>query len=567
MKMLDLEVKYRVEKSKTNSMQAELRTVENGVSSTISIPPSTVGSASHRHRYSALLVHALGLLFLGAAWILMDLVGEFTAEGNAVQGVGCAAALVLALWSGVLAIRALVAGEPPGWPVAVLALGLAEAALPCLFVWWPLLISYDPNSPVMDLVVALGLPVFVPFLAFATFLAAPLAWWLTRRAEKKSVANGQPAWERRRCWKRGVAWYAVGFVALTLLVLPYPLYLFCVGSVNKRWYERENKDESNWRMTAIGYTPDFVKAFVDGWVERIPGASAVYLRQKMVNAGKLPKDRILAHLQDSDTGNIYAAWRQLEWNYPRDAAELANSIASGQVPASSTMEIEAGDYVGGKGSEERVRELLRSPQTSTNTLEGLLSGLGYACRTEFQPELKELIRRPPPVAKKAWRTLTRLITTPQQGRQVFEEIFNDPELEHRSATVENLSVISEPSLRDAMVLGFLKDKDLTVRQKAMFAAVRSLKLNQINDTEFRFGAIEYLSILLAWKDLILRRGAVGILAPFLKIPIPNTPSAYDCVTGEPTTDKGGTPAPETPAELQELETLREAAKAWLEKNR
>jgi hypothetical protein len=133
-------------------------------------PASTLPTKSPGQRFgrTALMIHLLAWLALCVSWAMLIIVGEYTPESQATQGVGGATALAFGAWSGLLALRAIWHGERVLLPTFILVLVGVEATVPCLWLWDPLLTGNNPLSPLFEFALWAGLPLFVPFLVFGS---------------------------------------------------------------------------------------------------------------------------------------------------------------------------------------------------------------------------------------------------------------------------------------------------------------------------------------------------------------------------------------------------------------
>jgi hypothetical protein len=283
-------------------------------------PPKPRGPGCHFGR-TALLIHGLGALAFGVTVTLFYVLKEGSEESGAVQGVGVATTMVFALWSGILAFRGLWAGEHLRWPILILLVVGVECSAVSLLLWWPLLTFVTPADAFIELLLWLGLPVFVPFLVAASLVAAPLAWWRARGAERRDAARGGKPWEHRRRMKRGLAWYAGTLAALAALVLPFPLYIYLVLQQNYRAIWRVPAD---WQGAALRAMPDYVRQTVDWALATEPYRGRVRYREVLIEKGLLPKRCLLRRLGD-DYGAVRVAARcALYARFPDEALARLN---------------------------------------------------------------------------------------------------------------------------------------------------------------------------------------------------------------------------------------------------
>ncbi|MBI3831872.1 MAG: hypothetical protein HY291_20285 [Planctomycetes bacterium] len=379
---------------------------------TLPVKPNPV-ARGHRLGRSAWILHGLAYLFFLSAWGVMLILGESTEESQPVQGVGGAAAIVLSLWSLVLSIRALIAAERPVLPVLNIALVLLEITAPCVAVWWPLLLNYRAFSPVYEIALAWGLPVFVPFMSFGSGIAALFAWWLTGRAERRGQKQGQPAWTQRRRWRWGVSLYAGALAMLACLILPLPLYIFAALSASVA-------EKGILQNIVLDTTPDFIKLIAYNQMGN--GSRGPSLKYRMLQDGRLSDALLLSffHHKDNSLGN--AAWAAYTNRHPEQRLSRAMEIAASPGDFNSTVQYIAGWEVAMDGSPEQIGALFPTAGFGPDPLhDGLYQGLRYSPSKELIPQLaplldcKELYARRMATHILAYQTGATLTATPQPG--------------------------------------------------------------------------------------------------------------------------------------------------------
>src|SRR5438477_12443117 len=162
-------------------------------------------SKSNRLGRTAALVQGLGLLSAGVVAATMAWLGMEGGESYAIFAVASSAAGVFIFWSLLLAVRAITGGERGNWPLAIILLVLLEFGLPCLVLWSEVL--EDHHIRMLNFLIWLGMPLFGPFIALGSLLAAPLPLRRARTAEAAERAAGGNTW-RRPTWKGWPACYA-----------------------------------------------------------------------------------------------------------------------------------------------------------------------------------------------------------------------------------------------------------------------------------------------------------------------------------------------------------------------
>ena len=246
--------------------------------------------AANRIGRTALAIHALGM----APGMGVELVHEALRRGDRLGdvlpflGVLAAMAVVLILWSCVLAARAIRAGEPLDAPVAALAMTLVEASVLSI-------LHYNPGAN--RWIEQWGLPVFVPVSTIAILCALALAWWRTRKAE----AAAGPAWTRERRVKYGLFWFLPAFTLLMCVCLPVPLFLFCA--------EQSILSGKGWQNWAVAHTPVIVgeasAIALSPW--RTGGGSSTY--EYILATGKVRQARLLGELSlAASPDKVFALW-------------------------------------------------------------------------------------------------------------------------------------------------------------------------------------------------------------------------------------------------------------------
>lgn len=271
---------------------------------------------------SALLIHGLGYLFLAAAWVVALLLDETTEEAQPVQGVGGATALVFSVWSLVLSVKALVAAERPLLAIVNIAWVWVEVSVPCAASWWLLFSNYHPSSYAYEMILYLGLPVFVPLLIWGAVVYAPIAVWMVRRAERRALARGEAVWTRRRRWTAGLRYAGACLALLGLLVLPVALYVFSVRAAH------ESRTVA-WQSVVREYTPDAIK-------HAVYRQHSNQAKRRFVQFGFLPDAVLLAEMYDSQSAWLGAmAWNQYTLRHPEDSVARACRVVAGEESANA----------------------------------------------------------------------------------------------------------------------------------------------------------------------------------------------------------------------------------------
>ncbi len=203
---------------------------------------------SDRLGRSAALVQAIVLLSAACA-IAIVLSGAASREATALVIMFCIAVTVLLGWSLLLAFRACWRGERLRWPLLVTLAFAIEATAASAAFW--LLDGFDWSSLVSTRIVAMGLPLFVPYAASLT-VCGPLALGIRAGA----TPRGRAAFCVALCMVLLCA-------AVTLVALPLPMFLFCSHPC------AEDKPQP-WKKTVCDAMPDFVRDTAEAIVHHQP---------------------------------------------------------------------------------------------------------------------------------------------------------------------------------------------------------------------------------------------------------------------------------------------------------
>lgn len=274
-----------------------------------------------------MLIHAVMLIAAAATITAAGLLGPEGEDLPAVLGVGVTATAVLGAWSLALAVRALRKGEASRLPQVVLGLLAAE----CVVGGAVGLAVTCSQYSLLDWAVALALPVFIPVLALAALAAAPVAWWRTKRAEKKAVAKGEPPWSGGRRWKRGLLWYCPVAALVFAVAVPIPLFVFCAHTspdwmgVGAQWH----------RWTAKN-TPRFVGEGAAMLLSSSQQPLFTDLYRRVLRSGRVSGDRLVAELQSPDYSSFVAAWVGLMQEHKELALDVVRRVGSGEMSMPDT---------------------------------------------------------------------------------------------------------------------------------------------------------------------------------------------------------------------------------------
>ena len=546
----------------------------------------------------ALLIHGLALVFAGAAvgsafWKGVD--GEFLPA----VAVGGSATFVLVVWSVILAVRALKRGARALRPVVVLGLCALEAVAVCL----PLL-GLAPNS---SLIFALGLPVFVPVFVLASLVGVPVAWWRVKRAEKVKrdastragtpvpptpvgrpvpqhdarsgttvvfTMDGRPVLLTRARtpvpptragtavpprWKSGVVWYLAVTALVAAILLPCPLFLFCVYT----------SDRPGWQGWVVRHTPIVVGEATAMLLSANKNPTADGLYYRTLYSGRVARARLLSELSST---NQTAHWVALHGLFDSDrgaALDLVIRLGDGKVPgASPSLLHTAGFMLGEHGSSEQIRSFLapaRTPGSPVPFLRSLiLSTFFYRRRLELLPELGRFCRVGSPVRGEALEALA-YSDPPEEAQRDWAEFLADSDTLRRADAIKALRVTPQVNVRLGIMLAALEKRNLAL-QREILSFYGGWAVNDAFNADRKLLAslVKVLLPFLDQSDLGLRRGATWCLAVVTNAER-TLKRACEALNLQTTANPDGAAPPD--AEEQELiEKVREGANKWLEEN-
>ena len=497
---------------------------------------------------SAALVHGLAFLAaalaLGAVWA----VGMKSKSDDAVKilGMGLIAVAVMTLWSVVLAIQALWRGEPRAWPRSVLCVFTIEATALCICL------GLSIRSVPENTLVRAGLLVFLPFGMLLSVVAVPVAFWRVRRAERAEIAAKKPEWNNRRRGKHGFAWYSGIFTILTILLLPWPLFLFCAGSAAN--------SHGDWRHPIARRTPDFIRNTVAFLLEQSTLQPVVALHEQIVKNGYLSQIELYRHLNGTSSVLKWRAEIGIDNSEPAAALEFAIDVAGGQRTCTTPMAEAAAWIIGKYGSADQIRDFLNPAKSPpVRFREMLVFRLIENRRMEFVPELKRLVEMGSPERATAlWALIT--LAPPMEFEQIWLKQLADQNPKTRCEAAGFICNISAPDTRTRMCLACLKHYDVQVRHCFLEVVTFNATLQARQDIQISF--VERLMELLDEHDLVQRRGAVWLLSYIVGADANKTPKPVSSLSGTSAT-RGGKPSPEIPGESETVEVMRAATRKWL----
>lgn len=534
-----------------------------------------MSAPSSRLGRSAALIHGVCLLSAAitciALWHSAGMATERETQRMAILGVGGPAAVIFALWSLALAVRALRKGEVSRWPWVVIAVFLLEFAFACLLSWNGFLTS---STPIPWLVLyfvgqiamfprlyngvnAIGLPVFGPVAVLALFIAAPVARWRVRRAERRAVAAGQPPWDRRWRWKHGL-WWTFGVGALvTLLVLPWPLFLYCA------WRSRPD----DWRETAVRNTPAFVGEGVASVVSLFSGPWWTDAYARVLKTGRVSPARLRVELNHPNKVVRDLAFRGLCSADRAAAMNLSIKVGYGQV-APGPDPYYAGELVGTYGVPGNVRHFLdvfQSPPPP-GFRRGLIRGITDERRHDLYPDVRRYVEADPAELEDALLALAD-IDSQDEIEKFWTKLIQSGDPRKWKEAISAIPYIEDDDTSLKVALVCLEHADPAVRRE-IFDWMDSSKMNpQLPRNELTKRVVRRLTELLDDSDLEQRREAAMALQHFTTQDLPAISTAFYSAyhaPGAPPPPQPPPPPPEAPAERAEIEAVRAGAKKWLE---
>jgi len=320
-----------------------------------------------------MLVHGLMWLAVGVCVAL----GNFLKPSRGMQivgGMALSCALVLEIWSLLLAIRALWARERKIWPLGVLAVGLIEITIISA------LLLFGAYNYYADWRSHYGIVVIAPVVAIASIISIPLAMWRARRAESRSA----DVWTKTRRWKRGAVWFVLLMLPLLSIALPVPLFIHAL-----RLQSHDGRLlEGSLPRFALEHTPIFVGDAVAEHYSTATAWSDMAVYCVALDSGRVSHERLLNEIHNTKFNNASAALSGLQKRYSVEALELAEKIGiqSKTLGAGGSLEMTAGILIAQFGSAEQVRRMLATgPAASAPTASmcAMTQAMAWVKRPEF----------------------------------------------------------------------------------------------------------------------------------------------------------------------------------------
>jgi len=329
---------------------------------------------------SAVLVHALGLVALGLSALVAWILGK-APEALQVQAVGGAAAVMLFLWSVVLAFRSFARGQKKHWSLTILILFVLECG-GTGFAMWNELLTWGGSTVVWNhWGMWLGVAAFGPPLLLGTLLAGTLGWLRARRAARN------PACDALRARRLGLRWFAAGLCGFLALTLPFSFYLSCAAVVGMM-------KGPTWQAWVVKYAPDSLKRASYALLAPQDAGPANTLRLSMILGGELPEDVLERSLDDAHSNCRYYAREMFAQTYPRPAEAYALACAYKEEAVKVDERFWAGWYVATRSDDAVILELLADyPRLDACFLMKLAPGLLFARRDRMYQKYLEAVRK------------------------------------------------------------------------------------------------------------------------------------------------------------------------------
>jgi len=527
---------------------------------------------------TALLVQGLALLSAGIVAAAMIWLGMESGEGYAVVAVASAAAGVFMFWSAVIAIRAITGGERARWPMAIILLVLLEIGLPCLGLWAEVL--EDHHNAALNFMIWLGLPVFGPFIAIASLLAAPLALWRARKAEAAESAAGVKSW-RRKTWKVWLAWYAGVMALLGIFLLPAPLFL--LGACATQFYPAEvygEPESVTWGQVVGMHSPDFVRDNVGRTLECFPNSAASQeFLMRMEDKGFASKDRLIERLSSAKgpLALMYnPAWNGLQASYPDATPDIITGVVNGKIDvASQCTQLEIVKWLGRRGDTAQLKQFLTKPVAKLRYKRvAVLSEVEDNIHVqELMPELEALVvsnTLDTDEMDACMRLLAQNVKAEDAAR--MWRLFTSFEPRRRNAAAAAANLAAPRGITDLLLICFAHT-DLQTRRAAAIGLM--LNLGALQPHRFRKASnlperrlTEALFALLDDPDLRMRLSAMCVLGDLFREDDGTEvrTSADEQIQKSSYWGHTGNEPQDVPAEREELGHVKAAVGKWLKEN-
>jgi hypothetical protein len=289
-----------------------------------------------------LLAQLIALAFAVTALVTTEI---FSGQADSfVLTMACgSAALVVCVWSWLLALRGIRQGA--GWKVPSLVIGLAflQLSVPAVLLWHDLIFNRGREAVYAPLY-WIAAPVLFPFLAFAGS-AATLETLLVRRlGESSELKMRLPL---RRKIALGVC--AALLAAFTAFAVPGATFLMAVLVTCEHC-------PGDWPEVVRIWRPDFLAANVDRLCGKMGGETLRTCHGILVKEHALPTPRVIENLCDEDESLQEASLQRLCMH--GGAIVAADDVAAGKLAVSPRMWRWLSEYVAQRGSIEQIEWIL-----------------------------------------------------------------------------------------------------------------------------------------------------------------------------------------------------------------
>ncbi|MGD0091433.1 MAG: hypothetical protein ABSE73_16060 [Planctomycetota bacterium] len=515
----------------------------------------------------ALLVNGLATLAGCASIVLAIILDVNDPSFGPGLGVALSATGVLLVWSLTLAFRAWRRGERSGWCWAVMVLGVLETVLLGAVAY--LVRFVFPFTSPFDWAYETGLIVFLPVGAVACLGALPVAWWRMRRAAKRDAKAGI---ERRRHWKRGLIWFCGVAALLIALLLPCPLFLYCCdrefSNYSYAWQIRPERH--TWTAWAAGNTPVFVADPAAEVLALSSHKAAADLYLRALESGRVSKNRLLAEVKATNLSTQESAFQGLELADPEAALVLADQIGQGRITSSPNLLLRAGALLWQRGTKERIGYFLDQAATQSPPNPQFMSGLlrNLRDRPDCLPELTDFCGKDSPSRETALASLAQILP-PKDLPRLWAEFLKDSDPLRRKQAIMAIQHIPNLNRRLAIVAACLESPDPAVRQElrqglhllhSVFCYVKPA------DPALVKRIVQGLLPVLDDADRNIRCAAARSLAWVVDDhgTMQKESTFFLILLGRL---EGGKRVEATPEEQEMLESVRAAAKKWLDEHK
>lgn len=508
--------------------------------------------------FDAVLVHALMLLAVAITATAAGILGPDSHEWPAALAVGGASVVVLGAWSAVLALRARRKGETSRWPKIVLCLLGAEVILGGAF-WLAMRFT---QYTLYDWTILLGLPVFLPVFGLATLIAAPIAWWRARRAERLDVKRGGVPWDSRRRWKRGLAWFCPIAFVVALVALPMPLFVFCANTCSEAWF-----GGSDWHWWVVRHTPAAVGEGSAALLAESRQPRFVRLYGQVLATGRVGEERLIAELSSADTSVRHAAYGALLRENWDTASALAHRVGRGRFTVQdSEIERHMGAIIGNPVNEEdtaRYTDPAQKPWPPPDFLEGFLASAGGEVRARYLRRLELLCDGDSQDREAALKQLARFANR-EDIERLWPKYLADKNTDRRKQAIAAISFIPNPNVLLNVLAGGLESSDSSLRREVMRNIDELFTAGyEVADTNTVARLVRALLPLLDDAELATRQDAAWGLVALIKAPeLEKRVRAVTWTSDDP--PKKYSPLSDEAKKL--VGEVRAAARQWLERH-